>query len=217
METTTQQYGAVFDLDGVLIDTEGTYSEFWSSIDEMYPTGIENFAAVIKGTTLTEILNHFSTEEIRADIKQRIHDFEQTMVYELMPDVNRFIGELRDAGFPIAIYTSSDHVKMAHLKRQQPELLDAVDVIITGSDVSRSKPNPEGYLKAAEAIGRRPVDCFVFEDSLQGLEAGRRSGATVIGLATTLPAERLSGKAHLIVDNLASLTVDMLFALVSRL
>lgn len=210
-------YGALFDLDGVLIDTEGTYSQFWSSIDRMYPTGIENFAASIKGTTLTEILGHFPTDEIRADVKQRIHDFEATMVYDIMPGVMELLQSLRDNGFPIAIYTSSDNVKMAHLREQHPELLDSVDVIVTGSDVSNSKPHPEGYLSAAKALGCKAENCFVFEDSIQGLEAGRRSGATVIGLATTLPAERLQGKARIILDGLTGFSAQNLLELVNKL
>ncbi|MCH5245462.1 MAG: HAD family phosphatase [Muribaculaceae bacterium] len=209
--------GALFDLDGVLIDTESTYSLFWSSIDEMYPTGIEDFAAAIKGTTLTEILGHFPTDDIRADVKRRIHDFEATMVYDIMPGVMELLQSLREEGFPIAIYTSSDNVKMAHLRAQHPQLLDAVDVIITGSDVSNSKPHPEGYINAAKALGCRPEDCFVFEDSIQGLEAGRCSGATVIGLATTLPAERLHGKARVILDGLTGFTAKNLLELVSTL
>lgn len=199
---------ALFDLDGVLIDTEGVYTGFWAGIDLMYPTGIDNFAAAIKGTTLTEILSHFDTEQKRADITRRIHEFEQTMVYELMDGVMEFIANLKSAHWSTAIYTSSDDVKMSHLRRQQPALLDSVDVIITGSHVSHSKPDPEGYLLAAGRLGVSINDCVVFEDSLQGLEAGRRSGARVVGLATTNPATRLAGMADIIVNSLAELKIE---------
>ncbi len=57
-------------------------------------------------------------------------------------------------------------------------------------------------------IGVPIEDCFVFEDSMQGLEAGRRSGATVIGLATTNSRERINGKAHKIIDDFAGFSID---------
>ena len=66
--------------------------------------------------------------------------------------------------------------------------------LVTGSMVKRSKPDPEGYLTGAQLIGVPIEDCYVFEDSLQGLQAGMSSGATVIGLATTNSRSRLKGK-----------------------
>ncbi len=199
---------ALFDLDGVLIDTEGIYTTFWAGIDRLYPTGIDNFAAAIKGTTLAEILSHFDSEQQRSDITRRIHDFAQTMVYELMDHVDTFIATLKQAGWLMAIYTSSDNVKMSHLRRQQPALLEAMDAIVTGSDVTHSKPHPEGYLTAASRLGVDIADCVVFEDSFQGLEAGRRSGAFVVGLATTNPAASLAAMADIVVGSLDQLTIE---------
>ena len=82
--------------------------------------------------------------------------------------------------------------------------------------VVNSKPDPEGYLKAAEMVGCDISDCYVFEDSYQGVEAGLRSGATVIALATTNPAERLKEKAHEVIDDFTGFNVDKMLA-VSRL
>lgn len=210
------KHGVLFDLDGVLVDSETLYTQLWAGIDETYPTGIPNFAAVIKGTTLPEILTHFP-EEVRDDIVNRVHDFEAHMQFIVYPGVLEFLESLHDNGIPMAIVTSSDDVKMNLLFSQHPEIKSAVDVVITGSDVKKSKPDPEGYLAAAKAIGRNPENCFVFEDSLQGLEAGRRSGATVIALATTNSREVLKGKACEIIDGLAGFTVEKMLSLVNRL
>lgn len=206
------KHGVLFDLDGVLIDSETLYTRLWAGIDGLYPTGIENFAAVIKGTTLPEILTHFPVE-VREDIVKRVHDYESTMQFIVFPGVMDFLHDLRQHEIPAAIVTSSDNVKMNLLFAQQPELKKAVNVIITGSDVVNSKPDPEGYLKAAVALGCKPGDCYVFEDSLQGLEAGRRAGATVIALATTNPRERLKGKARIIIDGFAGFTVEQMLSL----
>lgn len=209
-------YGALFDLDGVLIDSESTYTRFWQEIDRMYPTGIENYAIAIKGTTLPEIMKHYDDESVKSDILRRIHDFQESMTYELYPGVVGFLTELRDRGIRSAIVTSSDNRKMQLLFEQLPQLKELVDVVVDASMVTRSKPDPEGYLKAAEAIGCNPDDCFVFEDSIQGLKAGNASGATVIALATTYPQEQLKGKAAKIIGGFEDFNVDDMLA-VSRL
>ncbi|MDE6403034.1 MAG: HAD family hydrolase, partial [Muribaculaceae bacterium] len=145
--------------------------------------------------------NHFSGEDVRNEVTRKIHDFEDTMKYVLFDGVIDFITALRHAGFKTAIVTSSDDTKMAYLKRQQPELLGMFDAIITGSMVKKSKPDPEGYLLAAGMVGEDIADCYVFEDSIQGVEAGARSGATVIGVATTNAPEKLAPFADEIIDN----------------
>lgn len=209
-------YGALFDLDGVLIDSESTYTRFWQEIERIYPTGIENYAIAIKGTTLPEIMKHYDDESVKSDILRRIHDFQESMTYELYPGVVGFLTELRDRGIRSAIVTSSDNRKMQLLFEQLPQLKELVDVVVDASMVTRSKPDPEGYLKAAEAIGCNPDDCFVFEDSIQGLKAGNASGATVIALATTYPQEQLKGKAAKIIGGFEDFNVDDMLA-VSRL
>ena len=108
----TNHYGALFDLDGVLIDSETTYTRFWTEIDSIYPTGIPDYAIAIKGTTLPEIMKHYDDEDVKADILRRIHDFQESMVYELYPGVECFLTMLRKAEIPCAIVTSSDDRKM---------------------------------------------------------------------------------------------------------
>ncbi len=107
-----KRYGALFDLDGVLIDSEGTYTRFWQGVEDIYPTGVENFAIAIKGTTLESILNHYPDEAVRTDIVRRLQEFQNRMDYPLYPGVQEFLQQLIDAGFRTAIVTSSDPSKM---------------------------------------------------------------------------------------------------------
>ena len=206
-----EKTGVLFDLDGVLVDSEGEYSKFWGAMGDRY--GLPStFSADIKGTTLGEILLSFP-ESDRDGIVKELHDFENNMLYPVYPGVKEFLAALKQHGIPSAIVTSSDNVKMGYLFNRHPELRDMVDVIVTGSMVTHSKPDPEGYLTGARLIGREAADCFVFEDSMQGLEAGRRSGATVIGIATTNPREKVEKIAHKTIDGFAGFTLrDMLSA-----
>ena len=67
---------------------------------------------------------------------------------------------------------------------------------------------------AAERININPLDCYVFEDSIQGLEAGIASGATVIGLTTSNPSEKLKNKAHKLIDNFVDFSIEEMLSTV---
>ncbi len=205
----TNKCAALFDLDGVLVDTESIYTEFWDSIDKQYPTGIENFALFIKGNTLGNILNkYFPDKNVQEQIISMLKEHERTMKYQLFESVLPFLDKLCSAGIGCAIVTSSNKIKMEHLFAQIPGFKEYFDAIITEENVTRSKPDPQGYLTAAKALGCEPEDCYVFEDSLAGLEAGRRSGAKVVALATTNPRELLIDKADIIIDDFKELSVN---------
>lgn len=205
--------GALFDLDGVIIDSEGTYTLFWEEIGNLYPTGIDNFAKHIKGTTLPSILEYFPAEEVKEDIVARLKKFQAAMKFELFPGVEPFLAELKAKGIPAAIVTSSDKGKMKQLFDQLPELATYFTAVIDASKVTRSKPDPQGYLLGAEAIGIDPEYCVVFEDSLQGLSAGKAAGAKVVALATTYPRETVEPFASIVLNDFSGFTVADMQAL----
>lgn len=209
-----KKIGVLFDLDGVLVDSEGEYSNFWGPMGRRFNVGSETFAADIKGTTLGEILMSFPVEE-RDGIVEELHEYEKAMKYPWIEGVTAFLSQLQASEIPFAVVTSSDNVKMDYLFAAHPGFREKLSALVTGSMVKYSKPNPEGYLMGAQLIGVPIEDCYVFEDSLQGLEAGMRSGATVIGLATTNSREILKGRAHKIIDDFAGFTLDDMCA-VSR-
>ncbi len=189
--------GALFDLDGVVIDSESVYTDCWNAIEKRFPTGIDNFALKIKGSTLPKILEtYFPDKHIQEEIKKILTDYEANMRYIPFNEAIRFIGELNAAGVRCAIVTSSSQKKMDNLYKQNPGFRELFAAVITGDMVTHSKPNPEPYLIGAKAIGTDITDCFVFEDSLSGIQSGMASGATTIALATTLPFDEINGKAH---------------------
>lgn len=192
---------ALFDLDGVIVDTESIYTDFWDDIDRRYPTGVDNFARVIKGNTLARILDTYFDENLRDEILVLLKEQEESMRYRLFDGVSDFLDRLIENDIPKAIVTSSNDRKMSKLFSQIPELRPKFDAIITDAMVERSKPDPQGYLIAAEKLGVDPSDCVVFEDSFAGLEAGRRAGAYVVALATTNPRESLYEKADEVIDS----------------
>lgn len=205
---------ALFDLDGVLIDSESIYTVFWNRMNELFPTGIENFAYVIKGTTLPQILDrYFPDPDVQAQLRIHLKKQEEEMVYRIFPGVEDFLKSLKAAGVPTAIVTSSNNAKMRVLFEELPGFSKYFDTVVTDSDVTRSKPDPEAYQLAARRLGVPSEHCVVFEDSRAGLEAGRRAGGKVVAVATTLTREDIADKGDIVVDSLAELTPARLEAL----
>ena len=203
-----QPCGVLFDLDGVLLDSEGKYSIFWGQIDQEYPTGVENFASYIKGFHLSRILNYFDSDEVRQQILDKLSAFERETKYEFFPGALDYVKRLRDAGIPMAIVTSSDRKKMQSLYSQYPEFPTLFNHIITGDMVTKAKPDPDCFLMGAKMLGLDIKDCIVLEDSRNGLIAGRSSGARVIGVATTLSTEVVSQLSDMTVDAVSQLSVE---------
>ena len=201
----------LFDLDGVVFDTEGQYSLFWNRVGEKYK-GDSDFAMKIKGQTLPEIFSrHFAgNAPLQRELTDGINDFERNMSYEYIPDAKEFIESVAASGMPRAIVTSSNRAKMENVYRARPEILKLFDRIFTGEDFTRSKPAPDCYLKGMEEFGVSAGRTFIFEDSISGLQAAKDSGGNVIGLATTNPENVIAPYAGLVTDDFKGISIEML-------
>ena len=195
---------ALFDLDGVVFNTEPQYTEFWGAqCREFHPEhpGLEH---EIKGQTLVQIFDrHFSgdlaySQEI---ITNRLNDFEQTMRFDYVEGFEDFVSRLRSRGVKTAVVTSSNIAKMQSVYQSRSEFRQMFDAILTSEDFERSKPDPDCYLKAAERLGAEIDECIVFEDSFNGLKSGRAAGMKVVGLATTNSAESIAPYSDVIISN----------------
>lgn len=150
------QHAALFDLDGVLIDSEGVYYDFWDDIENKFPTGIPNFASAIKGSTLKKIMDYYPDPEVKKSVIELLKEQERSMRYVIFDGVVPFLDELKRRKVPCAIVTSSNDDKMSKLFAQNPGFADYFKVVITDRQVTKSKPDPQGYLMAAEKLGCEP-------------------------------------------------------------
>ena len=197
---------ALFDLDGVILDTEGQYSQFWGQMGREYRPDVPDFSQRIKGQTLVQIFGAWITDPVQqAEITRRLDAFEAGMHYNYIKGTRAYGEELRRRGIRTAIVTSSNRPKMESVFRARPELPQLFDRILTAEDFTESKPSPQCYLRAAEAFGVDIKECVVFEDSINGLKAGRASGAYVVALATTNPREVVAPLADEVIDNFLGL------------
>lgn len=204
-----RKIAALFDFDGVVMDTEPQYTVFWDKQGHKY-LDEKDFGKKIKGQTLKQIYERYFSGmyEVQEQITKELDKYESEMIYDYLPGVKDFILDLRSNNVGIALVTSSDKKKMANVYRAHPEMEELFDHILTAECFTRSKPDPECFLLGMELIGATPENSIVFEDSFHGLKAGRDSGATVVGLATTNPEESLKDKADIILKDFQGITLS---------
>ena len=200
----TKIKAVLFDLDGVVFNTEPQYTVFWGQqCQEFHPErpGLEH---EIKGQTLVQIYDAWFSGELadkQALITERLNQFEQQMAYDYVEGFEEFISMLRQQGVKTAVVTSSNHPKMQAVYNRRPEFKGMFDAILTSEDFERSKPDPDCYLKAAKRLGVSVDECVVLEDSFNGLKSGRAAGMRVVGLATTNAADAIRQLCDIVIDN----------------
>jgi len=206
----------LFDMDGVVIDTETQYDKLWKHLGDRYNVGIENFEKVIKGTTLPNIIKkYFSTltEDEKDTIIREVDKFESNMDFPEIPGSLQFINELKSKGIKVGLVTSSTQTKLNSVNKER-HLDQLFDTIVAAERVEHGKPNPECYLLAAQDLNVEPQDCIVFEDSFNGIQAGKAAGMKVIGLATTHSADELRDKTDIIIPDFKNFSPEELQAII---
>ena len=188
MERRKELKAALFDLDGVVFDTEPQYTVFWGEMCRQYHPEHPGLEFEIKGSTLDQIYDRWWNGDLvaaREDVTARLNAFEAQMQMIYVEGFERFVGELRQHGVKTAVVTSSNLPKMQSVYRQRPAFKEMFDAILTSEDFAESKPSPDCYLRGAARFGAQADECVVFEDSINGLKSGRAAGMFVVGLTTT--------------------------------
>ena len=185
---------ALFDLDGVVFDTEPQYSVFWGEQCRLYHPEHPGLEHEIKGSTLEQIFEMGWGGELvpeREKVVERLNAFEAQMSLDYVAGFEAFVNDLHRKGVKTAVVTSSNRQKMENVYRKHPEFKSRFDAILTSEDFAESKPSPDCYLRAANRLNVSADDCVVFEDSINGLRSGCAAGMKVVGLLTTNPIEKV--------------------------
>ena len=207
---------ALFDLDGVVFDTEPQYTVFWGSQCRLYHPEHPGLEHEIKGQTLTQIYDQWFSGPLlseQAVITERLNEYESNMHYDYIEGFERMIADLRSHGVKTAVVTSSNLPKMQAVYRYQPDFKNLFDAILTSEDFDRSKPDPDCYLKAAARLGASTDECIVFEDSFNGLRSGRAANMVVVGLATTNPVDTIRELSDIQISDYRNMDFNQLSAL----
>ncbi|RDU98987.1 HAD family hydrolase [Trinickia dinghuensis] len=186
---------AIFDMDGLLIDSERTIMNTWIDVARELGVHIRPVDYVeIVGRSLPEchamlakMLGEESVfQEALIRVRQRLQSPENPPVYPLKPGAHDLLTALVNAGVPCAVASSSSAEEIeARLSRVG--VLDFFDAIAGGNEVARGKPDPAVYALAAARLGKTASDCLAFEDSENGVLAAHRAGIQVVTVPDLKP------------------------------
>jgi HAD superfamily hydrolase (TIGR01509 family) len=205
-------HSVVFDLDGLLIDTEPIFRECARRL--LARRGLEPSIAVLEammgqpGPQALEILREHhalaeSVTELAAECSQLFYDVLGQDPAPLMPGALELLDRLEQKGIPKAMATSS---RGQYVRRilEPHQILHRFAFVLSAEDVSLGKPAPEIYLKAAARFGHEPAEMLVLEDSPNGLRAAKAAGARCVVAPHDLAPRQALASADAIVDSLAS-------------
>ncbi|MDQ6435484.1 HAD family phosphatase [Mesorhizobium sp. LHD-90] len=186
----------VFDMDGLLLDTEGVYKRSWTVAAAGLGFDLTDalFQRLI-GITIADcekrLVEHFGPdfplERFRGDARTGYEDIILTEGIPLKPGVHAILDWAREAGIPCGIGTSTA-TEEARSRLIHHGIQDRFSVVVGGDQVSHGKPDPEIFLKVAQGLGQGPEHCLVFEDAHSGVRAARAGGMSVVLVPDLLPA-----------------------------
>ena len=214
--------GAVFDLDGVIVDTVPFHFAAWKKMFAEYGKNFtfadykEKVDGIPRMDGARAILENLSDEELnKAAAKKQGYFVEslETEEVQVYPGTLNLIKELRGKGVKIAVISSSRNCPRI-LKKAQ--LYRFIDVELSGRDITKGKPDPQIFLMAKDKLGLEINECVVFEDAVLGIEAAKAGGFTAIGIDRHQDPQRLK-QADLVVQDLKELNYYKLEALLLRL
>jgi HAD superfamily hydrolase (TIGR01509 family) len=218
----------LFDFNGVIINDEPIHQELINEIligENLLPLGSE-FAELCLGRSdrvcLRNVLTRRGrqvTEEYLTKLinkkaslyRERLEKLEKLPIYE---EIYSFLERVKARDLQIGLVTGAIRSEVESIL-QQAALGDYFSVIVTGDEISTSKPQPDGYLLAVERFNRwnfnlqlQPWECLVIEDTFVGCEAAKRAGMQVVGIAHTYPFHFMQRVSNWAIDNFSQLDLD---------
>ncbi len=206
----------IFDLDGVVVYTDAYHTEGWRRLaeDERWKFD-DSLGDKVRGVSrlaaLQVILDHNGIdfpEDRKREMADRKNEYYKAMLQNvdetaLVPGALPFIRAIRERGIRTALGSGSAN---AGTVLEVLGISDLFDVIVTGTDITRSKPDPQIFLISAERLGEDPRECVVFEDAVSGVQAANSAGMLSVGFGPT-PGLDTAG-ADLLVPDFATLDVE---------
>lgn len=206
----------IFDLDGVIVDTAVYHYRAWKRLaNELGFDFTEEDNEKLKGVSRVRSLELIlqwggvtKTETEKEELAARKNDWYVEMInhmtpVEILPGAKAFLKACKAAGIKTALGSASKNSMTILDKINLTYLFDA---IIDGNKVSKPKPDPEVFLKGADALQVSPADCVVFEDAIAGIEAALNGGMKVVGIGSP---KVLTG-ANLVVSGLNGMSLEKL-------
>lgn len=206
----------IFDMDGVIIDSEPLHFELEKELlEELGGTVTKKEHAAFVGTT---DYNIWSTFKRQFDLKPSIEEILEIKKKRFIKSIHRvnlvenfeeFMLNLYNHGYPMAL-ASSNNKKAVKAIVDKFHLDEYIKFIISGEEVTNGKPDPEIFLTVAEKIKIEPADCLVIEDAQNGVKAAKAAGMKCIGFKNINSGKQDLSDADLVVENFNELDIDIL-------
>ncbi|MGN7202963.1 beta-phosphoglucomutase [Pedobacter sp. SAFR-022] len=221
MNINTDKIGCLFDLDGVLVDTAVYHYKAWKALAnrlgfDFTEAQNEHLKGVNRMRSLEMILDWGKVSKTEAEMlelasgknAEYVEMISKMTAEEVLPGTPQLLEQLKAAGIKIALGSAS---KNSGMILERTNLAHYFDAIIDGNHVNASKPDPEVFLKGAEALGLEPANCIVFEDAQAGVQAALNGGMKVIGIGQQ---NNLQG-ANMVIKDLSEISVSQIIDLVN--
>lgn len=198
---------ALFDLDGVLVDSGPYHLQSWQELfrevrQEFTEAQFRRVFGLRSEAIVRRLLGPLPAEEVRRLAARKEELYRAAIVGRIqgVPGAVDLVRRLEKEGLGLAVVTSTPRANVELILRSLG-LADAFATIVNGEDVRQGKPDPEGFLLAAQRLGVAPAGCVVLEDAPAGIRAAKAAGMRSIGVATTRPAKMLR-EADLVIERL---------------
>lgn len=212
--------GAIFDMDGVIVHSnpahEATIKDFCKKYNQIVSENFlrENIFGRTNKEWIPELFGNISNEEISryGDEKEQMFRDRFDPKSAMIDGVEDFLKKLINRKISCALATSAPGENADYIL-DELNIRQYFSAVLDSSDVDKGKPEPEVYIKAAKALDLSPSNCFVFEDSLAGVEAARRAKTNVIGITSTHTSEEL-GDCKRTYNDFTEIDMDDLISLI---
>ncbi|WP_158993101.1 beta-phosphoglucomutase [Mucilaginibacter sp. L196] len=206
----------IFDLDGVIVDTAVYHYKAWKRLaNQLGFDFTEEQNEKLKGVSRTRSLELIlqwggiskspAEQEELATLKNTwyVDMISHMTPAEILPGAKEFLLTCRAAGLKTALGSASKNSAMI---LEKVDIVDLFDAVIDGNKVTKAKPDPEVFLKGAEAVGVSPAECVVFEDAIAGVEAAIAGGMKAVGIGSP----EVLGEANLVISGLDKMSLEKL-------
>jgi HAD superfamily hydrolase (TIGR01509 family) len=211
--------GVIFDMDGVIVNSNPAHEKAIKTFCSKHGKDVsdsflnQNVYGRPNKEWIPDIFGDIDEDKLKELSEEKENLFRDIFSPKdhAVECIQEFLDKLEDQDIAISLATSAPQ-KNVNYTLSQLSIEDYFSSVLGPEDIENGKPDPEVYLKSAEALGKQPENCVVFEDSIAGVKSGLKAGAKVVGLTTTESEDDLPD-CHLIIANFCSLTVEDLLKL----
>lgn len=206
----------IFDLDGVIVDTEPMHfeSDRMTASDYGFRMPDELFAAYIGVSSpdmWAELIDHYGIPDTVENVVARLNAHKDELLAEMelapIPGIRELLAEAAGAGMKIGLASSSPR-RFIEAMLDNLGITDCFGAVVSGQEVERGKPAPDVFLRAAELLGVAPGDCLVIEDACQGVRAAKAAGMRCIGFANPMSGGQDLSLADEIVGTIGEIDLE---------